>query len=455
MVAPVRSRILGVFAGVLALAACSSDAKPSADPSTSAPRTSESRSSQSSAPPTRAAATAPPAGTQLTAFTGDGRVNLLAGDGGFTILQSSVTSLGPDGVDQSTISTYDVAGSPLARVPSGGFTGECGAEDVSPGGHRLVIAAKLAQKPAQGVIAAQYSKTLVAYDAETGKQAWTADLVPFQSEPLSCSAFDGHLEGFQATHDGAWASLRVQSGNLSMATAVDLATGKLEPKADVIGALGNSLVTGTQRNDFSHPDIYVLTTPPAWRGVASFSTGSALDLIPLTDPSDATYGLFGGSGGGYGATTGLSSDAGLLFIARQNEAYGTLLQAFSLPTMAEAWRQSTAEDLKYGLIGSGGDILVVTRQAAGGVTTEGLNARTGATLWTLPKVDSVCGLSTTQMLVSANGQLAVIDLASGEQLSYTAPSSSSSTSCPVILRGGIAAGSGTSAGMVVTQVLAP
>jgi hypothetical protein len=56
------------------------------------------------------------------------------------------------------------------------------------------------------------------------------------------------------------------------------------------------------------------------------------------------------------------------------------------------------------------------------------------------------------MLVRANGQLAVIDLASGKQVSYTASSTagSGSTSCPQVLPGGIAVYAGT-----VTQVLTP
>jgi hypothetical protein len=454
VVTPVRNRILGVLAAALTLTACSSGEKPSAASTTHSRSTASATSASPTPTPSPRVATAPAAGTQLTSFSGDGRVNVIAGDDGFTILQSLLSNLSGTGVDQSTISTYDVAGRPLAHIPSGGFTGECGAADVSPGGHRLIIAAQLATKPAQGVIAAQYSKTLVAYDATTGARAWSAAVVPFQSEQLSCSGSAG-LEGFQATHDGAWGSLVVQSGNLGVSTAVNLATGELAPKADLLGALGDSLVTGTQRNDYNHPDLYVLSTPPGWQGVGSFSTGSDLNLIPLSDPAEATFGLFNGSGGS-GADVGLSSDATLLFVARQNsDNSGTLLQAFSLPGMAKAWEQNTTDDIRFGLIGSGGDILVVQRQATDGVTTEGLNARTGATLWTLPKVEQVCGLSTSQMLVQANDQTAVIDLATGKQLSFTPTSSSSyGSSCPVVLRGGIAA-SNANGGYVVTQVLAP
>jgi hypothetical protein len=86
-----------------------------------------------------------------------------------------------------------------------------------------------------------------------------------------------------------------------------------------------------------------------------------------------------------------------------------------------------------------------------------LNARTGTTLWTLPQVD-VCGLSTTQMLVSVNGQTAVIDLASGQQLSYSAPRTaedgSTAGQCPQMLSGGIGI-SDSASRLVITQMLTP
>lgn len=70
----------------------------------------------------------------------------------------------------------------------------------------------------------------------------------------------------------------------------------------------------------------------------------------------------------------------------------------------------------------------------------------------------MCGLSTTQMLVSVNGQTAVIDMASGQHLSYSAPSTASSGStagqCPEMLPGGI--GIDTRADrLMVTQTLNP
>ena len=449
MVAPVRRRLVGLLSISLALAACGGPAKSaakSAAPTTSAAASSTSETPTPTPTPTPTAAVAPPAGTVLTTYTGNGEI--VPATGGFSILQSDSSS----GTDQSTVSTYDVAGSPLTQIPAGGFTGSCGIADVSPGGRRLIITALLTTTDAQGVVAATYAESLTAFDARTGATVWTADLVPAQAQQLTCSSSSGELQGFSATQDGAYGALTVHGGTLQVSTGITLATGALSPKVDLLGALGNWLVTGTQRRDYSNPDLYVLTTPPTWKGLGSFSVGSRAGLVPMEDPSAITSGRFGGNS----SASGLSSDGTQLFTTQATaDNNGTVLIAYALPGMKQTWSQTSKDGVTFELRGSGGNVVVVERHAPDGTTTEGLNAHTGATLWSLPLVD-VCGLSTTQMIVQVNSQTAVIDLPTGKQLSYSGAAGNNygAGSCPALLPGGIAAIDG-SAGVAITQVIDP
>ena len=150
----------------------------------------------------------------------------------------------------------------------------------------------------------------------------------------------------------------------------------------------------------------MLTTPPAWKGLGSFSVGSRAGLVPMEDPSAITSGRFGGNS----SASGLSSDGTQLFTTQATaDNNGTVLIAYALPGMKQTWSQTSKDGVTFELRGSGGNVVVVERHAPDGTTTEGLNAHTGATLWSLPLVD-VCGLSTTQMIVQVNSQTAVIDL---------------------------------------------
>jgi hypothetical protein len=234
---------------------------------------------------------------------------------------------------------------------------------------------------------------------------------------------------------------------------IDLGSGELYPKDDVLGPLGVALVTGSHDSD-GRPDLMVLSTPPEWRGLGSFSSGSDPGLVPVTTPGNVVRGLFGT--GGSTASAGLSPDGRVLYTAQRSpsaDRQGTVLTAWSLPEMTQLWRRDTATDnAQYSLIGAGSGVLVTQREGSDRAsTTEGLDVTTGATLWSLPAV-STCGISTSQLMVSANSQVAVIDLATGQQLSYSGPNGSSS--CPKVLRGGRAVLS-TTTGSAVTQVLAP
>lgn len=165
-------------------------------------------SAPSSAPAASGPATAPAVGTQLASISTDGRVNVISSGSGFTVVQSLTTQ----GGEQSKVTAFDAAGRQRAVISSG-FTGECGAADVAPGGRQLLVTALVGSTPAAGINPAQYSITLTGWDRNTGLRVWESPLVAPQDENLSCSAYSGQLlsiaNGTEAvattiTADGAW-----------------------------------------------------------------------------------------------------------------------------------------------------------------------------------------------------------------------------------------------------------
>jgi hypothetical protein len=82
----------------------------------------------------------------------------------------------------------------------------------------------------------------------------------------------------------------------------------------------------------------------------------------------------------------------------------------------------------------------------------GLSLTSGKPLWKLPtKSASICSITSTQMLGADNGDLAVINLGTGSQVSYT----TSSGTCPPSLPGGITVTSSSNGPSTLVQSLAP
>ncbi|MGZ4659009.1 MAG: hypothetical protein ACXVGE_19375, partial [Blastococcus sp.] len=296
-----RRRLVGLLAASLTLAACGAGGTPSAA-RTSSP---EDSAPESTASPTPTATVQAP-GTVLTSSSGDGSVTALAAQGGgFSLLQGRHDA----GAIRWTLTPYDVAGNQLISIQGDAFSGECGAADVSPDGQRLIITAQLETQPAQGVMAARYSESLTAFDAGTGEKVWTSTVVPPQASQLTCNSADAKLQGFSATLDGRWGALRVQAGDRLVASAIDLSSGQVLARPDLLGALGNWLVTGTRRHVYGVADPSSVAVPPSWAALGAFSNAT----IPMDMPAEAVTGRFPVDDAQNPPSTGLSSDGTVLF----------------------------------------------------------------------------------------------------------------------------------------------
>ena len=206
-------------------------------------------------------------------------------------------------------------------------------------------------------------------------------MVPPQGRELTCASADGRLQGFSATLDGRWGALRVQAGDKLVTSAVDLSSGQVFAKPDLLGALGNWLVTGTRRHVYGVADPSALAVPPSWAPLGAFSNAT----IPMDMPAEAVTGRFPIDDPQNPPASGLSSDGTVLFTRLAADGQGSRVDAYALPAMTRLWTQTTAGSSYLTILGSGGNTLVAEKTADDGSrTTLGLNARTGATLWTLP-----------------------------------------------------------------------
>lgn len=404
--------------------------------STSAPASPTATAEETTAPA--------PGTTLLSALPTDGRVNVITNGSGFTVVQSLT-----DGTtDRSQVTAYDAAGNRMATVR--GLTGECGAADVTPDGRRLLVTALVTEAPAQGINPATYGMSLTGWDALTGARVWEAEIIASTTDQLHCTAFDGRLLGnhisgdpIAVTSDSAWGVVQVASGNTTVSSILDLATGQLRPEPDALGTLGAFVVTGTNDTVYSgEPNRAELVVPPAPQPLGSFEFGVDDGTVAISFPEGAARGVAW-------QARAVVSDDGEVLVSHQDSGNASVEEwrALALPTMSPLWTRQVTTGLET-LLAEGGGALVIGLSDANGDSTIGLDTATGELRWTLPEVE-VCGITSTQMLVSANNQLAVIDLDSGEQLSYEADSGGG---CPVVLPGGIRV---DTSGGTVTQVLTP
>jgi hypothetical protein len=424
--------VLTLLVAVMVTGCSGASGHPTAASTTSRPASSSVTGAPAASTTTPPASATPPAPgtTVLASLPTDGRVNLLSNGTGFTVVESLTNG----DTDDSQVTSYDAAGHKLTTIGPGRLTGECGAADISPGGRRLLVTAQTATQQAQGINAAQYSLTLTAWDATTGAQVWQAPVVPPQPDPsiLRCSAFDGVLLHRNAdppllaiTDDDAWGVLTAVGTDLATSEVLDMTNGHLTPRTDALGTVGNFVVIGDNQAD--PPQLHV-TLPPSWTPLGELAVpGSPSDYRFPDVATNAVLGPYQAA-----STYVQASDDGTQLFIRNDSG----ITAYALPAMRQIWAQQPPNGLVT--YAEAGGVLVAGSYANNNRTTTGLDTATGAQKWSLPDL-TVCGITRTQMQVLANGQLAIIDLATGKQLSYRPDpyQSIDGPSCPQMLGDGL------------------
>lgn len=427
-----------------------------------------------SATPQGAAATAPPPGTTLASVQGTGRVNVISNlqGQGFTVVDSVMDS---DDQDGSYLQAYDAAGGELAKILPGSVTGECGAADVINSKGRLLIAEQVIHHDAQGIQPASDTLTLSAYSAVSGARLWTATLDRDDQNGISCSAYDGNLGSqsssdttFTSTADGRWGIWQPDdSYDLSGSAAIDLTTGQVYRRPGLYGALGDYAVVA-KMSQYHSPLRLTLMTPGTWaqHGTLTLGGSGMLEEIPGPyNPTLVTSGAqFPTDDVDDPTSAAITPDGTTLVGLRGNFAQGdpTTTVAYSLPAMKELWSIPTPRYYTDSVAGISDSVVVLARQennGDGSTRLMALNPQTGARIWqrVISSDLSVCALTSTQLVLLVNDQLAFLNPGTGAQTSYQsdpAQDDSGDSACPSMLAGGVS-GVSVSDDNTVTQLASP
>ncbi len=453
-----------------------------APPASSSAPDASSPAADASSPAPAAPTVAPSPGTTLATIgdsSDDGLdsntvsvISNVAGNG-FTALNDLTGQ--SSGTDQSTLTTYDVAGNQLASLTPGSFTGDCGAADVQNSAGRLIITENVTTQAAQGINPQTYGLTMTAWNATTGAQVWTDTLQPNQDQQISCPSggpgsdgIDGNLWNFVATFNGQWGvfeqPLQDSNGN-DVFAAIDLATGQTYANPNLLGVLGNYVVTGSGGSDDNGPATLTLTTPGSWPtlGTVSGPSGQGTPALPgdLNSNSNVEQEFaFTGyaeqeSNWGDGTETVATPDGGYLIVLFPDQSNDYLLRAYSLPGMQQVWSDSLGQQLGQYILAISETSVLIDNNG----DLEAVSTKTGQQQWqtNIGSGADLCDLTSTQLLVSANDQLATLSASTGKQLSYQA-NNTAMGGCPSVVEPGltgIGADTDSNGDMVVTQLLTP
>lgn len=378
---------------------------------------------------------APEPGTELAAVTGSGAFSVVTNvpGEGFSIVRNLVDINSDE--DQSTVTTYDASGAELAQIPAGSFVGDCQAADiVRADDTRIILTIASSTAPAEGIEPESSTSALDAWDATSGEKLWSADLgdEAWDCDPVNDSG-DGII-GFAATPNGRWG---IVGGGNGETLIIDLATGDLHESERELHVTGNVLTVRAEYSPLNSPafDPETVEKVGTFRGFKFYG-----------EPNMAPTGLLDTASVGSSPPAGSSQDGSIVFGLDEH------VVAYSVPDMRVAWKGRG--DFEPYLHGEAGGVLLTTSQEDD-AKLEALDVETGERMWSVPAGD-VCGFTNSQLLLAINGQLATIDMNSGEQLSY----SDEGDECPDLRAGGIGVEMGSidpleEHGVTVRQVLSP
>lgn len=373
--------------------------------------------SGASTEPTSATTTAPPLASGAQLHVGSKDYN--AGSNGH-VLVVTTSEFGSD----TTLATIDIAtGDRLGGFTIPGYVDptyntkpKCGFTVVRRSdGTNLVLNFEIEVVAAQGTIEASSTRKLVARKAEDGTLLWTATSKP---KPLPGSAIkksgsgcNGPLDPGSVSADSThlWVNFRNDEGYFS----VSLSDGKTLP------------IPGSDKLLGSHAIVTVNGASAAAGGPPDY-----VKLINLADGSEAgrvTEPEVARTMASQYATA-VSPDGKVLIQETRDRG----LVAFGFPSMAVLWTQRDHRDVDDMRIDLASKVIVSS--PFGGVSERkliGESLQTGAKLWEIEQINESCGEWNGKAYVLANRQFAVIDLATGKQLSFDP----SIAKCPVILDG--------------------
>jgi hypothetical protein len=294
----------------------------------------------------------------------------------------------------------------------------------------MIITELASHTRTEGINQTEYPSVLKAWSAETGEPIWSAPM-PYgkgeEWEEPGCGAYDGYLEGFSATADGRWGLFGGTDPAFGGARVIDLKTGQVQSGLHAEGVLGDYPIV-TPEDEYG-PQRYKSIDPSSGQVLGTLTTDA--DFYQQQEQlSMAARGVLEWDGGG-ASPTAMSSNAKQLILVEEPEYGKPYTVAYALPSFHIAWQRPPGQSVS--LVGEGGGIVIEGKEtpSSEGVFWVGVNDQTGEPEWTLP-AGELCGMTESQLLMAVNGQLATIDLKTGEQLFYE-----EEEGCPTIFPGGI------------------
>jgi hypothetical protein len=438
---------------VLLLAACGGGSH-SANKATNAPTVTPTPSEAgagSSVVPSNLPTTAAARGTILATIKNDGQVNVIsnAQGQGFTAVHSITNST----LDDSYLQAYGIAGTRLAKISAGSFTGGCGAADVKVGDSRLLLAEKLTHQPTGDTL------TLSAFDATSGKKVWTTTLVSNSQTGVGCSSTDGYLGSqatglptFTTTFDGRWGVYQPDDQyDLSHSVAIDLVTGKTYPKPNLYGTLGNWLTIAKVSATNDPPASLTLTTPGSWASLGTLTLGDHGMVQDVPGPYQLTLVTAGTqfpANDITNRTTAVITPDGKTLIGLQGStAQGApaTTVAYSLPTMKQLWSIPASPTSSETVAGINNSIVVIVRQpfaVDSALQLVALNTQSAAQVWEQDTTSDsiVCDLTASQLVIVTADQLAFLGTGDGHQLTSVQNDTKdayNNYACPKVIAGGV------------------
>lgn len=404
--------------------------------------------------------TSPPASAAAHSTATAAAGTILAQVDGLVTAESVISN--PQGVGfviptESGLQSYNDTGHLLTTIPATSYAVDCGAADVSTATGTLLLTENFEQTPAEGIQPATSGVTLTAWDASTGAKQWTDTVsAASTSAPGDCDSEtqDSDLEGVSVTRNGQWAVFSWDGTS----DAINVSSGKMYPNQSLAGVLGNWVITGTGRNNAQDgPSAYTLTVPGSW---ATLGTSSNPDIHIVDAGDQAPAGLVNANDSS-GSSMATTPDGNEL-IVEPSSSQGAV-EAFALPSLRRLWTSATqATSIQAVSAGAA----VVTVEGDGYDFLVALNLRTGKPIWSVKfntavdgSAGALCDITSTQVLVATNGQLATLNAATGKQISYRSDpyqtDSDPHPACPEVVETGLTGvGLGT-AEADVEQVLTP
>jgi hypothetical protein len=351
---------------------------------------------------------------------------------GFTVIDDIVNP--NTDADESTLQTYGAAGNVLTTLSAGSFTGDCGAADIVNKAGRLLITMLATSTPAQGVNPGTSSLTMTARNASTGATVWTATLVNGQAQGALSPCPPGatrELYGFESTLDGQWGVIEIPG--TSNSDAVDLTTGKLYPRSDLEGVLGNDVVTGSGSTGDNMPTSLTVTAPGSWPQLGAAAGSGADGGNPQLSgdvregdefsPSNFAVTGYASDGGSGNGPSAVSTPDGSYLVTLHSDGNGAADErGYALPSLRQLWSSPVPQYYSDVIAAASDSAVLIMRPgdvSGTSATLLALDPQTGKTEWTT-KIDSgtVCDMTSAQVLVKVGDQLAVLSATTGKQLSY-------------------------------------